>query len=86
MPLGQHERNVFEEQATPLYEEIVTSGGISATDARIVKGGELQQAFDLLVEVGPGGQERRRRLLARGRPRHRPGAGRRARWASRAPS
>jgi hypothetical protein len=52
MPLGQHERSVFEDQATPLYEEIVSSGGISATDTRIVERGELQHAFDLLVEVG----------------------------------
>ncbi len=27
MPFGQHERAVFEEQSTPLYEEIVASGG-----------------------------------------------------------
>ena len=52
MPLGQHERGIFEGQATPLYEEIVTSGGISTTDKRIGKGGEQQQAFALLVEVG----------------------------------
>jgi sugar-specific transcriptional regulator TrmB len=52
MPLGQQERGIFEEQATPLYEEIVTSGGIAATDKRIAKRGELQQAFELLVEVG----------------------------------
>ena len=52
MPLGQHERGVFEEQATPLYEEIVVSGGISATDKRIVKRGELHRAFQLLVDVG----------------------------------
>jgi sugar-specific transcriptional regulator TrmB len=52
MPLGQHERGIFEVQATPLYEEIVTSGGISATDKRISKGGEQEQAFALLVEVG----------------------------------
>lgn len=52
MPLGQHERDVFEEQATPLYEEIVTSGGISATDKRIARRGELHEAFDLLVDVG----------------------------------
>ncbi|WP_165355070.1 TrmB family transcriptional regulator [Nocardioides oleivorans] len=43
---------MFEEQATPLYEEIVASGGLSATDKRIVKRGELQEAFELLVEVG----------------------------------
>lgn len=52
MPLGQHERSVFEEQSTPLYEEIVTSGGLSATDRRIVKGGELHEAFTILTEVG----------------------------------
>ena len=52
MPLGQHERSVFEEQSTPLYEEIVTSGGLSAADKRIVKGGELHEAFTILTEVG----------------------------------
>ena len=52
MPLGQQERGIFEEQATPLYEEIVTSGGIAGTDKRIAKRGELHQAFELLVEVG----------------------------------
>ena len=52
MPFGQHERAVFEEQSTPLYEEIVTSGGISAADARIAERGELHEAFQLLVEVG----------------------------------
>jgi sugar-specific transcriptional regulator TrmB len=52
MPLGQHERGLFEEQAGPLYEEIVTSGGISATDQRVLEGGELHLAFELLVEVG----------------------------------
>jgi hypothetical protein len=39
MPLGQHERAIFEEQATPLYEEIVSSGGIAATDERIGRRG-----------------------------------------------
>jgi len=52
MPLGQRERDLFEQQATPLYEEIVTSGGISASDKRIAKRGELHQAFELLAEVG----------------------------------
>jgi len=52
MPLGQHERGLFEEQAAPLYEEIVTSGGISAADKRITRSGELHQVFELLVEVG----------------------------------
>ena len=52
MPLGPDERIVFEEHATPLYEEIVTSGGIEASDARIVARGELHAAFELLVDVG----------------------------------
>ena len=52
MPLGPQERVLFEEQAAPLYEEIVTSGGLSATDKRISRTGELRQAFELLTEVG----------------------------------
>ncbi len=52
MPLGQSERGIFQEQATPLYEEIVTSGGITTADRRIAERGELHQAFELLVEVG----------------------------------
>jgi sugar-specific transcriptional regulator TrmB len=52
MPLGPDERIVFEKHATPLYEEIVTSGGIDASDARIAERGELHAAFELLVEVG----------------------------------
>jgi sugar-specific transcriptional regulator TrmB len=52
MPFGQHERAVFEEHSTPLYEEIVTAGGIGVTDARIKARGELHEAFQLLVEVG----------------------------------
>ncbi|HYJ27616.1 MAG TPA: LuxR family transcriptional regulator [Nocardioides sp.] len=43
---------MFEEHATPLYEEIVTSGGIDASDARIAEHGELRAAFELLVDVG----------------------------------
>lgn len=52
MPLGPQERVVFEEQAAPLYEEIVTSGGLSAADKRISRSGELRRAFELLEEVG----------------------------------
>jgi sugar-specific transcriptional regulator TrmB len=52
MPLGPQERVLFEEQSTPLYEEIVASGGIDATDRRIVARGELRAAFELLVDVG----------------------------------
>ncbi len=52
MPLGPDERILFKEQATPLYEEIVTSGGLDAADTRIAKGGKLHAAFELLAEVG----------------------------------
>ena len=52
MPFGPHERAVFEEQSTPLYEEIVSAGGISTGDARIAEHGELHEAFRMLVDVG----------------------------------
>lgn len=52
MPLGPQERIVFEEHSTPLYEEIVATGGIDATDRRIAADGELHAAFELLVDVG----------------------------------
>ncbi len=49
---GPDERDVFEHDATKLYEEICQNGGIAATDPRIDAGGELRQAFDLLGEMG----------------------------------
>lgn len=52
MPLGQHERKVFETESTPLYEEIVSAGQVSAKDPRIVQGGELHAAFELLRDLG----------------------------------
>ena len=52
MPLGQQERIVFEAQSTPLYEEIVATGGVDATDRRIAADGELHAAFALLVDLG----------------------------------
>jgi len=52
MPLGPDERVVFEEQAAPLYEEIVASGGIESSDPRIAEQGELHAAFALLVDIG----------------------------------
>ncbi|GAB3014614.1 LuxR family transcriptional regulator [Nocardioides flavus (ex Wang et al. 2016)] len=52
MPLGPQERILFEERSSPLYEEIVASGGVDATDSRIVEGGELHGAFTLLVQLG----------------------------------
>jgi len=52
MPLGPEERMLFEQQAAPFYEEVVSSGGIDASDPRIAKGAELHAAFELLAEVG----------------------------------
>jgi len=49
---GPDERALFEDDATKLYEEICQKGGISSSDYRITEGGELHQAFDLLVEMG----------------------------------
>ena len=48
---GPEERALFETHGTGLYEEIVTSGGISATDERIQRDGELHRAFQQLVEL-----------------------------------
>ena len=76
MPLGQHERDLFEEQASPLYEEIVTSGGISrhrqahrrarraARGLRAPRRGRA--AWSASDDDAP---------VARRRPRRRPGAG-----------
>lgn len=45
-------RALFESASTPLYEEILTSGGVVAGDPRIVEGGELHAAFEQLNELG----------------------------------
>ena len=52
MPFGREERALFESEAAELYEEIVSAGGISTRDARIVEGGERHAAFALLREMG----------------------------------
>ena len=52
MLLGQHERTLFENESASLYEEIVSAGGISAEDRRIVRSGDLHAAFELLRELG----------------------------------
>ena len=49
---GPDERALFEDAASKLYEEIASKGGLAASDERIVDGGDLRQAFDLLVELG----------------------------------
>lgn len=50
--LGPEDRALFEKAATPLYEDIVTSGGIDERDPRIAEGAVDRPAFDLLVELG----------------------------------
>jgi len=49
---GPEQRALFEDAATKLYEEIASRGGISTSDERIAEGGELREAFDLLIELG----------------------------------
>lgn len=49
---GPDERALFEDDATKLYEEICQRGGVASSDPRIIEGGELHRAFDLLVEMG----------------------------------
>ncbi|WP_051551548.1 TrmB family transcriptional regulator [Nocardioides sp. URHA0020] len=49
---GADERGLFELAATPLYEEIVGTGGLVAGDPRIEPGGELQAAFEQLRDLG----------------------------------
>jgi sugar-specific transcriptional regulator TrmB len=49
---GPEQRALFEEEATRLYEEICRGGGIEAADHRIAVGGELREAFELLVDMG----------------------------------
>jgi sugar-specific transcriptional regulator TrmB len=52
--VGLHDadrRALFESTCTPLYEEIVSSGGVVAGDPRIVPGGELHEAFEQLREM-----------------------------------
>ena len=49
--LGPEERALFESVATPLYEETAVNGGLKEDDPRIVPGGELRPALDLLVRL-----------------------------------
>lgn len=45
-------RELFEAASTPLYEEIVGSGGVLAGDPRMEPGGELHAPFEQLRELG----------------------------------
>ena len=49
--LGPDDRELFETVATPLYEEVATSGGLAESDPRIGAGGEFKAALDLLVSL-----------------------------------
>ena len=49
---GPEERALFEGAGTALYEELVNSGGLPADDKRLLPGGELAAALDLLHEIG----------------------------------
>ena len=46
------DRELFEREATGLYEQLLTEGGIPVEDPRIAEGAPLRRAFDLLVELG----------------------------------
>lgn len=50
--LQPEDRELFEEEATGLYEQILSDGGMPADDARLGAGKPLRRAFDLLVELG----------------------------------
>lgn len=46
------DRELFEREATGLYEQLLTEGGLSVDDPRIAEGAPSRRAFDLLVELG----------------------------------
>jgi hypothetical protein len=49
--LGPEERELFESEASPLYEEAAMSGGLKDSDPRIERGGDLHEALELLVSL-----------------------------------
>jgi hypothetical protein len=49
---GADERALFESEGRELYEQIVITGGLPSTDARIQEGGKLQAALALLLQMG----------------------------------
>ncbi len=46
------DRELFEREATGLYEQVLAEGGLPAEDPRIADGAPLRRAFDLLIELG----------------------------------
>ncbi len=49
---GPEERALFEGVGTTLFEELVTAGGLPMEDRRLVPGGELYDALELLRSMG----------------------------------
>jgi sugar-specific transcriptional regulator TrmB len=49
--LGPEERKLFEAVAAPLYEEVAVGGGLSECDPRLVPGGDLREALELLLSL-----------------------------------
>ncbi len=49
--LGPEERELFESEATSLYEEAALSGGLKEDDPRIAADGELHEALQLLMSL-----------------------------------
>lgn len=50
--LGPDDRALFEGAATALFEELITAVGLPVEDRRLVPGGELYDALDLLQRMG----------------------------------
>ncbi|WP_121257614.1 LuxR family transcriptional regulator [Nocardioides ferulae] len=49
---GPEERALFEQEASALYEEVLTAGGLPVDDKRLADGAPQRPAFDLLVRLG----------------------------------
>ncbi|WP_395658894.1 LuxR family transcriptional regulator [Nocardioides sp.] len=50
--IGPEDRALFESAGTALFEELVAAGGLPTTDRRLVEGGELAPALELLRDLG----------------------------------
>jgi len=46
------DRELFEQEAVGLYEQILAEGGLATDDPRLAEGTAVRRAFDLLVELG----------------------------------
>ncbi|WP_182378322.1 LuxR family transcriptional regulator [Nocardioides sp. WS12] len=50
--LQPEDRELFEDEATSLYEQILAEGGLAADDSRLAGTTPVRRAFDLLTELG----------------------------------